>query len=177
MKKFINVITNLDYYLQPVFFFILLVVLIMQVLARFIMVLNFPWTLEVITFTFNASVWLGISLGIVEYSHVGIEILLHRLAKKHKKILKYILIFQYILFMFVLAMFAWSATIALEGYYRMHSMPMVLPISLWILRLPVLFGAIFCIYRIIQQLILIYNGKYDYSRFYSLCDPSEGIME
>ncbi len=177
MKRILNVIKNLDYYLQPVFFLILLVVLVMQVMARFILVLNFPWTLEVITFTFNASVWLGISLGVKEFSHVGIEIILHRLAKRHKKMLKGLLVFQYLLFVFVIVLFAWSATIALEGYFKMHSMPMVLPIPLWILRSPVILGAAFCVYRIVQMMILIFKGEYDYSRFYSLVDPSEGIME
>ncbi len=162
MKKFFKILANLDEYIQPLFFTILLVVIILQVLARFIHSLNLPWTLEVITFTFNASVWFAVSLGIKTYSHVGIDILL---TKTSGKILRGLLLFQYFMFIFLLIALFWSGSMALTGYYKIHDMPQVLKVPLWIMRSPIILGCIFSIFRAVEQIVMLFQNKYDYSRF------------
>jgi TRAP-type C4-dicarboxylate transport system permease small subunit len=162
MKKILKVLGNLDEYIQPVFFAILLVVVILQICARFIHKLNLPWTLEVITFTFNASVWFAVSLGIKTYSHVGIDILLTKVSQQW---LRWLLIFQYSLFMFVLIAFLWAGTMALYGYYLVSDLPQVLKVPLFIMRSPIIFGCLFSIFRCIQQILLIIKNEFDYSRF------------
>lgn len=161
-KKFFKVLGNLDEYVQPVFFMILVVVVVLQVCARFILTLNLPWTLEVITFTFNASVWFAVSLGIKTYSHVGIDILLNKVSQRW---LRWLLIVQYSLFLFLLIALLWSSSLALHGYYRTNDMPQVLKIPLYLMRSPVVFGCFFSIFRAIQQIIHIAKNEFDYSRF------------
>ena len=165
MKKFLKVLLNLDEYIQPVFFCILVVVVILQVLARFILVLNLPWTLEVITFTFNASVWFAVSLGIKTYSHVGIDILLNKASDRW---LRWLVIFQYILFIVLLLALLYAGSTALLYYRKIHDMPQVVKVPLYIMRSPIFFGCLFSVYRAIQQLVLIFKKEYDYSRFREL---------
>lgn len=162
LKKILKVLGNLDEYIQPVLFGTLIVVVILQVCARFILPLNLPWTLEVITFTFNASVWFAVSLGIKTYSHIGIDILLNRVSVQW---LRGLLIIQYSLFLVLLIALLWSSSMALFGYYRINDMPQVLNVPLFIMRSPVVFGCLFSIFRSIEQIVLIIKNEFDYSRF------------
>lgn len=157
MKKRISYyIKNIDYLVQPVLMTTLLLAALVQVLYRFIPWLKAPWTLELITFLFSTSVWLGISIAIHDDSHVGIKVVYHLFPKKIRKVLKLI---SMILFAIMMIFFGYLGTQALIGYYQQQSVTPAMHVGYWILRSPILFGSILSLYRLIEKIKLIIHNK------------------
>ncbi|MGI5173221.1 TRAP transporter small permease [Treponema sp. OMZ 840] len=155
-KKIIKFLRNIDYHIQPVLMSFLLIAALIQVLYRFLHFLKTPWTLELITFLFSASVWFGISIAIKENIHVGIEAVYRHFPIKIRKILK---IFNSLLFMIMMVFLGYLGTHAIIGYFRSQTLAPATHLPYWFLRSPCVFGAILSVYRIIEKIHGILTGK------------------
>jgi TRAP-type C4-dicarboxylate transport system permease small subunit len=135
---------------------VLLLTALLQVLYRLISWIKTPWTLELITFLFSASVWLGISIAIHDDSHVGIKVVYHLFPKKIKKIMK---LFSLIIFGVMMIFFGILGSEVLIGYFLSQSKTTSLHLGYWIVRSPIFFGSILSIYRLIEKINLILKDK------------------
>ncbi|MDR9860178.1 TRAP transporter small permease [Treponema socranskii] len=155
-KKIIKFLRNIDYHIQPILMSALLITALIQVLYRFVHFIKTPWTLELITFLFSASVWFGISIAIKENIHVGIEVVYKLFPVKIRKILK---IFNNLFFMIMMIFLGYLGTHALIGYFRSQTLAPATHLPYWFLRSPCVFGSILSVYRIIEKIHGILTGK------------------
>lgn len=155
-KSFLHIIKNLDYYSQPVLMIALLATALLQVLYRFVPFIHTPWTLELITFLFSASVWMGISIAVKENANVGIMSIYDRFPRKMRICCK---IFNNIIFGIMMISFGYFGTMSLMSYVRLDKITPAMHLPYALMRFPILLGSIYTIYRIIQVLILIKNHK------------------
>jgi TRAP-type C4-dicarboxylate transport system permease small subunit len=147
-----KILRNIDYYLQPVIFIAMLLVLGAQILYRFIPNLSIPWTLELITFLFGASIWFGISIAIKEDAHVGITFLINFLPPEFKRLVKLI---HNLLFGLFLTFVGWFGTQSLIYYIEKGMRTPAMQISYFIVRAPLFVGCLLSIYRLIEKSICI----------------------
>ncbi|WP_020610967.1 TRAP transporter small permease [Sediminispirochaeta bajacaliforniensis] len=152
MKKLSSLLGNLDYFIQPILMIILLAAALLQVLYRFVPFVHTPWTLELITYLFSASVWLGISIAVKENSHVGILAVYSRFPRKIRIFFK---ICNYGIFAAMMLVFAFLGLQALVGYWRTENISPALHAPYWLLRSPIAIGGIYSVYRIVQQIAAI----------------------
>lgn len=152
MKKILSIVKNIDYYSQPVFFILMIFGVALQVGYRYIPNLSVPWSLEFVSFTFSASVWLGLSIGIKEDAHVGITFFVDKMSKNGQKICR---IIQFVIFfLFILSIFVLGSK-ALIYYFNKNSLTPGMRVPYFIVRFPLVIGSICCFFRIFQKLRLI----------------------
>jgi C4-dicarboxylate transporter DctQ subunit len=147
-----RIIKDFDYMIQPILVIAMLLALGAQVLYRFVPNLSIPWTLELITFLFGASIWFGISIAIKEDAHVGITFIINRLPARAKKIVK---IAHNIMFGSFIIFLGWFGTNSLLYYLEKEIRTPAMQISYFIARLPLFFGCIFSLYRLVEKTVSI----------------------
>ena len=147
-----KIIKNIDYYVQPFLVVAMLLALGAQVLYRFIPNLSIPWTLELITFLFGASIWFGISIAIKEDAHVGITVLVDLLPPRAKRA---VLIVHHIMFGIFLIFLGWFGTSALLYYLQKGIRTPAMQVSYFMVRLPLFFGCILSLYRLIEKIVTL----------------------
>jgi len=155
-NKLIHIIKNLDYYLQPVLMITLLAIALLQVLYRFIPFIQTPWTLELITFLFSGSVWMGISIAVKENANVGILAVYNLFPRKLQICCK---VFNNIIFGIMMISFGYFGSMSLLSYIRLDKLTPAMHAPYALMRLPILLGSIYTIYRILQVLNSIRNHK------------------
>lgn len=155
-KGLLNIIKNFDYYIQPVLMITLLAAALLQVLYRFVPFIQTPWTLELITFLFSGSVWMGISLAVKENANVGIMSVYDRFPRKIRIFCK---IFNNIIFAIMMIAFGYFGSMSLMSYVRLDKITPAMHAPYALMRFPILLGSIYTLYRIIQVLLLIKNHK------------------
>ena len=152
MKKILKFLKDFDYNIEPLFIIALLVILALQVAYRFIPNLSIPWTLEIITFLFGASIWFGVSIAIREDSHVGITVLIDKLPKRAQKIA---IIVQNILFSVFIIVIGVLGTNTLLHYLRNDVRTPAVQVNYFYMRIPIIFGCILSLYRLIEKIVKI----------------------
>lgn len=146
---------RLDFYIHPVLAICLLFVLVLQVTARYVRGISFPWTLEVLTIIFGAIIWFGISTAIKEGGHVGITLFVDPLPKKVQAWLEVV---QLLLLGVFLAFVFHFALISLEYYLMTGARTPALRLPRYWARVSVAPGLVFCFYRIIEKLLFLLRG-------------------
>lgn len=143
---------NIDYFLQIVFMLILFSMLILQILNRFFISVRASWTLEIITLTFAAMVWFGIGIGVKEYTHIGITILLKNTSKKVQKI---VVISHLVLFMLLILLIMYFSSRQLIYYFEKDSRLPASGFPYWMARSPIILGGVCTVYRITEKIYRI----------------------
>ena len=155
-KNASRIFIHIDYALEPVLIIPLLLAALLQVLYRFVPFVNVPWTLELITFLYSASVWVGISIAIRENSHIGIEAIYRRFPYRVKKIAR---LFSWLAFATTMIFFGYLGSIAISGYFRSGSVTPAMQVPYWLVRSPIILGALLSLYRITEKVVAIISGN------------------
>jgi C4-dicarboxylate transporter DctQ subunit len=147
---------NPEYGIASLFLLVILLSSLMQVINRLVPSLKAPWTLELITYLFGGLVWIGIALAIHDDSHVGIKTLYAKLPKKARKVVK---IIHMILFAIMMVIFGYLGLMALLGYARRGQFSPAMKAPTWLLRSPIVIGALISLYRLVERVVMIVKDK------------------
>jgi len=132
----------------------LLIAVFFQILYRFTPNLEFSWSLELITYLFSWLTWMGIGIGIENNSHVGIELLIHKLSKKKVFILQVIHIIGFSVLLLTLCYFGGKA---LYGYIEQNNQTPAMHMPYVYYRMPIIFGTISGLFRLFQKVMRLKN--------------------
>lgn len=147
---------NPEYGIASLFLLVILFSSLMQVVNRLIPSLKAPWTLELITYLFGGLIWIGIALAVHDDSHVGIKSLYIKFPKPARKVLKVI---HMILFAVMMGIFGYLGLMALMSYARRGQTTPALHAPTWLLRSPIVIGALITLYRLGERIFLIAKDK------------------
>lgn len=145
---------NPEYAIAPTFLVVILLSAIIQVFNRMIPSLRAPWTLELITYLFAGLVWVGIALAIHDDSHVGIKTVYQKFPKKIRKGVK---IIHMILFGLMMIIFGYLGLMSLLSYVRRGQTTPALHAPLWLMRSPIIIGALLSVYRLGERIMMIFK--------------------
>ncbi|MBN2860052.1 MAG: TRAP transporter small permease [Sphaerochaetaceae bacterium] len=155
-KDVVFFLKNPEYLLSIAILAVILLSSLMQVLNRLIPAIKAPWTLELITYLFGALIWIGIALAIHDDSHVGIKSIYHKFPKKARKGLK---IVHMCLFGIMLLFFGYLGMLALLSYARRGQSTPALHAPTWLMRSPIVIGALISLYRLGERIVMIVKDK------------------
>lgn len=156
---------NLDLIVAGLCFFILVLITFVNVIMRYIFSDPIAWTEEIQMACFLWVIFLGASAAFRHGSHVAVEIVFDLLKPKTKY---YLIIFNYILMMFLLAYLIYLGINLENLLYSMSKHTYILQIRVWIINSIVPIGCIlmmFCLslssFKEIKQLRqkVIYKNK------------------
>jgi TRAP-type C4-dicarboxylate transport system permease small subunit len=147
---------NPEYAIASAFLGIILISSLMQVLNRLIPGMKAPWTLELITYVFGGLIWIGIALAIHDDSHVGIRSVYQKFPKKARKVLKVV---HMVLFGIMICIFGYLGLMALMSYARRGQTTPALHAPVWLMRSPIVIGALISIYRLIERIVMVFKNK------------------
>ena len=137
----------------------LLIAVFFQILYRFTPNLKFSWSLEIITYLFSWLTWMGIGIGVEFNSHVGIDLLVHKLSKKSVFILQIVHIVGFSILLITLCYFGGRA---LQGYIAKNNQTPAMHMHYAFYRMPIIFGSLSGLFRLVQKLLrLIKNYTAD----------------
>lgn len=145
---------NPEYAIAPVFLLVILLSAVIQVFNRMIPSLRAPWTLELITYLFGGLVWIGIALAIHDDSHVGIKTIYDMFPKKMRKVVK---IIHMVLFGIMMIFFGYLGLMSLLSYVKRGQTTPALHAPLWLMRSPIVIGALLSLYRLIERIVMIFK--------------------
>jgi C4-dicarboxylate transporter DctQ subunit len=147
---------NPEYAIAASFLFVILISSMLQVLNRIIPQMKMPWTLELITYLFGGLVWIGIALAIHDDSHVGIKTVYSMFPKKVRKVIKVI---HMTLFAIMMSFFGYLGLMALMSYARRGQSTPALHAPTWLMRSPIVIGAVISLYRLGERIYMIIKDK------------------
>jgi len=147
---------DIDYKVQPLLLFIMLIGVITQVLNRFIPELRAPWALEFNTFMFSTFVWIGLSISIKENSQVGLTIFTDFLPKKAREQFSVI---QMLLFGIYLICVGFLAFKYLIYVYCCNINTPAMRAPMYIIRSPLVIGCALSLYRIVERLVSLHKNR------------------
>ena len=145
---------NPEYGIASLFLLVILFSSLMQVVNRLIPAMRAPWTLELITYLFGGLIWIGIALAIHDDSHVGIKSLYVKFPKPARKVLKGV---HLLMFAVMMTVFGYLGLMALLGYARRGQISPAMKAPTWLLRSPIVIGAVISLYRIVERIVMIFK--------------------
>lgn len=156
MKKVLNTILNVDKVLGPLLILILLVDVILQILSRVLPGNSLPWTVELGEMMLGATIWLGVSVGVLQKAHVGFDIVTEKLPMKLKKPFEFLSNSLFIAYLVLLGIFTYQLML---HYQKVHSTSTILGISMYFVRMPILIGCVMSVIRLLIKQVELITGK------------------
>ena len=138
---------DLDYVLLFILSIVLLVLVTIQVLNRIFPFRGF-WTLELLTYTMGAMVWMGISVAVKENKHIAVENLIHLMPPKIRKFLTLLSIGLFMLYLVILGYFAIEA---LAKYLERGMSTPALRINKAYMRGSLVIGCTWTLFRLLEK--------------------------
>lgn len=157
--KPIKIIKDIDYYVQPFILAGMLITVALQIVSRFTPQVTLSWTLELVTILMGGLAWFGVSVAIKEDVHIGLTFMVDLFPKKVRKYLK---IVQQILFAVFMVWVGFLVYDTIVYYIGCGTKSAALNMPDYIIRLPMVFGCILSVYRLIEKTILIIKDELDY---------------
>lgn len=154
MKKIGKAISRIDYFLIAILVTAIFVDVMLQVLGRLTPGSSFSWTVEMGQILLGALIWLGISVGVREGTHVSFDMLVERLPKKVQDVIRIVDDVCFIVYLVCLCYFSYTM---ISTYFRLGKMSSLLHVNIGYLRLPMLigsaFGALVLVIKVINEVI------------------------
>lgn len=169
MKKALRYIYDLDKYIGIIIVASIFIDVCLQVVSRMMPGNSISWTVEMGEMLLGALIWLGISAGVTDKSHIILDLVVVKLPKKTKKAAGIISNFIFMAYMGLLAYFVYGL---LFYYIKIDSRSVILGISFFIVRMPIFIG---CIATIIKLIIRQYNVITDKEEMF--IDPIVDIVK
>lgn len=159
-RIYLRLIKRLDELIMFICIIVILILVVMQILSRFISLLPAHWFEEIIRLLFGYMVFFGMSAAIKSGEHVKISFLFYKLSEKGQKLLEIIGLLVSISFLILLSFYLINMII----YYQSKKMVTAsLQIPIYIVRTPFVIACIIAIVRYCNQLVkVITNKKYKY---------------
>jgi C4-dicarboxylate transporter DctQ subunit len=110
------------------------VIIFVQVVSRYVFNSSLTWSEEVGRYILIWITFLGASIGVKKYSHIGIDFIYEKISIKNKKILDFIIIFIGLVFSFI--MFYYGFKLAYMVRFQKSS-ALLIPMTIPYLALPV----------------------------------------
>ncbi len=84
------------------------IIIFVQVISRYVFNSSLTWSEEVGRYVLIWITFLGASIGVKRYSHIGIDFLYEKFSLNGKKILKTIIILMGLIFSFIMFFYGWK---------------------------------------------------------------------
>jgi len=160
MKKILKKISHIDYFLISIAMIAIYGDVMLQVLGRVTPGSSFSWTVEMGQILLGALIWLGISVGVRERTHVSFTMLIELLPAKIRKCVDVLDDITFIIYLLSIAYFSYMM---ISTYFRLGKMSSLLHINIGFLRLPMLigtiFGAVVLIIKVVNEVIWMKKGE------------------
>lgn len=155
-----SIIKKIDQYadklIMAVFMLTMCVLILTQVVSRYVLGDSITWTEEASRYLFIWLIFLSIGIGFRDNKHIGIDIIIDALPKMAQKVLKQII---YLLVLGFSLLFVW------EGYILVLNMQMFgqtsanMQIPMWWVYLALPIGFVLACIRLIQASINLWTMK------------------
>ncbi len=156
MNKVLKILDKLDFVVCGIITLALFIDIMLQVLSRVLPGNALPWTLELGEALLGALIWLGISAGVKQDSHVGFDLVTKRFHAEQRK---YFGLFANLLFMAFLIILAYFTNMLLGYYMQYGSTATILPVSMVVIRAPIFIGCIASVIRLCIKQYNVFTGK------------------
>ena len=156
MKKVLRFLYNLDKYLGIIIVACIFFDVCLQVISRLAPGNSIPWTVEAGEMLLGALIWLGLSAGVTDNSHIILDLVVKKLPRRPKKAFGIISNLMFMVYMFALAYFVYGL---LLHYLRIDSKSVILELSLFVVRLPIFIGCIASIIKLTIKQYRVIAGK------------------
>lgn len=147
MKKFFS---NFEEYILVFLLFSISVLLLLQIVARYIFHSSFPWSEELVRYSFIWSTFIGIPYCIKEGASLKITQITDKLPKKLQGYLFFINKIILLIFFFILSIYSFIVTY--NTFLSKQTSP-ALELPMWYIYLSVLFASILAIIRLIEKIL------------------------
>lgn len=140
----IDTVFNLQVGAMIVLYYVLIVSVFLQVIARYILKISIMWTIDLALLSFSWLVFLSASYGVKENSHFVLDIIENLLPKKILQVVNIVvslLIFIVIIFIIVegykytqRSFFSWSSALGIRNAWIISSIPVsgILMLIYWV---------------------------------------------
>jgi TRAP-type C4-dicarboxylate transport system permease small subunit len=152
----VKFIKNIDVYIIPIILLVILVDVVLQVVSRLLPGNAISWTVEVGQILLGALIWMGLSVGVLQNAHVGFDMIVKKFPPKTKKIFGLIDNGLFIAYLVFLGSFT---TQLLYYYTKLGSKTIILGISMFWVRMPILLGCILATIRLLMKEYRIFKDK------------------
>jgi TRAP-type C4-dicarboxylate transport system permease small subunit len=157
VKRIFYFIVRLDCFVAPVIVALLFLDVILQVLSRLTPGAALSWTVEMGSMLLGALIWMGISIGIREDTHVCFTLIVSNFSQSVQKTIRFIKNLLFIVYLILLAVFTVQMMMT---YLVLGRTNVMLSINMAWVRLPVLIGCGFStLLLIVKELQMLKNRK------------------
>lgn len=153
-KKFSNILADFEVHISAVLFMSLTIMLMVQVISRYVFKHAFTWTEELANIVYVFIVYLGISSAVKHRKHLSIDFFVSRMPFKVKKVLLIVSNIIFIVFCGYMMIPLMAIVKDYEGLGGAKSPLLLIPKVISFGIIPVAF--IFTIGRLIQDTIKLY---------------------
>lgn len=155
-NKLYRLLVGIETAVGPLILLIILIDVCLQVISRTLPGNAIPWTVELGEILLGALVWLGISRGVAQDSHISFDLLTRRFPLRWKRILDIWNASLFILYLVLLGIF----TIQLLSFYqKLSAKSTILRIGMFWVRLPILIGCVATSIRLVFKEIELLKKK------------------
>lgn len=156
MKKMLGRIMQIDAFIGAFLMAVIFIVVILQIASRILPGNALPWTVEVGQNLLGALIWMGISIGVTEGSHVVFDVIVKKFKPRVKKTFALLANALFLADMVLIGSF----TVTLLRYYMIYdSKSTILGISMFWVRLPILIGCVWTAFKLIRQEYLLVTNR------------------
>lgn len=153
-KELIDI--KLEEWLLIVSTIFIIILVFIQVLARFVFNISVGWSAELSRYLLIWITWISMSYTIRRNDHIRITLVVDRLPQKIRKTIEVIVILLWASFAYVMA---YVGTEVVQTIKLMGQKTSTLGISMWIVYLIIPIGGILMLIRLIQQLYFVFKPE------------------
>jgi C4-dicarboxylate transporter DctQ subunit len=128
----------------------------MQVVARYVFNYSFVWALELTIFLFGGLIFLGISYGVRIGAHIGIDVLVRRLAPGPARMVAIVATVLCMVYATIVLIGGW---LYVDKIYEIGILAQDMPVPQWVPRLVLPIGYALLLLRFTQVLYKILRGE------------------
>ncbi|MBY7144519.1 TRAP transporter small permease [Virgibacillus sp. NKC19-3] len=154
LKKLIDV--EIEKWLLIISFIFLILLVLVQVLARYIFSVPVGWNAELSRYLLIWITWISASYAIRMREHIRITLLVDRFSPKGKKITELFVIFVWSAFAFAMAFVGTEVVLSTQMLGQQTSS---LGIPMWIVYIIIPLSGVLMIIRLVQQVYFIIKDK------------------
>lgn len=130
----------------------------LQVVLRYVFNSGFVWALEATTYAFIWMVLLGISYGVRQNAHIGVDVLINALPRHAKRVVS---LLGVALCLIYAAVMLWGSLLLVQRLMDLGSNARDLPIPRWVLLSILPIGFLLFGWRLVEVASAIFKGARD----------------
>lgn len=155
-KRIIFIGRNFEEISLTILMIITLVVVLYQVLLRYIFNDSLSWADEFARYALIWMAWIGVSLTVKKREHLRIDLIHSFLSKKRQRMLEIVVI---VICLIIPILFIFKGMSLVNLIYSTNQIAQTMPINMWIIYLIIPFSGMLISIRLLQYLIIIWKEK------------------